>query len=206
MNDKMCLDLLSEIVTNTKRATHQQPSKFFTTYIDFGVDINRVSRHLDNKNLRKVYFHISSLEAPLREGLNYELQSTLCDAIDDTSLTREVMSGLEEIILNASQSVTVYVVSNRREHTIDMRRLREDIENHIDNLGEEAASAVLFSITETLRDVYEDFVSQYSEELIAFYEEIEDSCQQDWDSVLRSISSKTIDMDNRAIHWRRTQV
>lgn len=201
MDDRECLNLLLEITENTRKTTEEHPYSFFSTYISFATDINRISRHIDNLGLRKVYFHLGTLQTPLEESMNYQLQNELLDELEGRDIDTV---GIEELIRDAATSVTVRSISDLDgRETIDMNQLRSNLQQHTADVDEEASSLITFNIGKALKNIQPTFVEEKSQKMIDLYRDIENACHSDWDEVMRVISSKTVEADDQAISWKR---
>lgn len=201
MDNSTALIVFEEIVANARKTTEEHPPGFWGTFVGFGTDLNRSSRHIDNNGMRKAYFHIGTLESPLREALNHDLRNQVYNYVKCNEL--DVGPGVHEIILDASTWVTIYCISEADgRDIIDMERLRDDLGEATETLGEEATTVTVFNISEAIREIYEPFVSHWSSEVVNLYQDIESNCS-DWEDVMRVISEKTTELDNRAIKWKR---
>lgn len=203
MENEAALSLLKEMVTNARKTTKEHPEGFWGTFVGFGTDLNRTSRHIDNDGLRKAYFHIGTMESPFREALNYNLRNQVQNYIKSREYGDS--PGVNEVLLDATTNISIYCLSDADgRSTIDMSRLRDDLSESLDDLGEEMTTIAFFNISEAIRNIYEPFVTHWSRDIIRLYEDIENKCDEDWESVMRVLSKKTTEYDNQAIKWKRT--
>lgn len=197
MEDEEALALLSEMVQSVRRTTANEKPSFYNRYVAFATDLNRISRHVDNDGLRETYFHMSSLEGPLREAWNYQLQSRIVDSIrymDDESERKR------EIAMDAATSISIRVFSEiDGRSTIDFDQLQKEL----DGTGENLPPSI-FIIAKAVRENYEVLVEEYSTDIIEFYGDLQQECNNSWHDIHRRITEETVEKDKQAIAWRRS--
>jgi len=168
------LGLLAEMTENARETTQSYPDGFFSFFVSYGTDVNRVSRHIDNGGLRKIYFHLGTLQTPYEEALNYELQNALIEELEVMQF--DAVGGTEELVYDAATSVTIRSISDLDgRETIDMRQLKSDLEAHRSDLGEDAEALITFNLAKAMRNIQRQFVEKHSQEIIDFYLSIEDT-------------------------------
>ncbi len=204
------LKLTAHIAENAKEATKSHRPAFYQKFLQLGNNLNRLSRHLDCRDLRKVYFHIAWMESPLRESLNHDLQNMLLASIDAEQVHTE--KAHRQILRDAATSVTVNTLSDANgRDIIDIDQLIDDLDG-VERM--ESDNAMLVQILSRLDEVYDDYVEDKSKMMISFYENIVAKCgegtqietdnpSKKWHPVLEEISEQTVELDRQAISWQR---
>ena len=203
MKDEPALQLLSEMARTSREATRSHQPSFWRIFLGFTSDLNHTSRQIDNDGLRQTFFLARTLARdPLQAKLDHELQNQVIHHLKRSDEKRA--SSLEEISLAAATSLSVNVLSEQNgRDIIDTERLREEIEADLESVGNEAAARILLDITDAVRDVYSGFIEEHSQETVAFYTAIEESCDVEWSEVHSTLNERLIQEDHQAISWKR---
>lgn len=204
MDDDVALKLFSEMIENVRKTTAKFPCGFSMFFTSFVSNLNDVSSHINNKNLRICFFYLYTLGSPLRENYNTNLKIKIYDELKELFKEDELDEGLKEIVFNASKNVTVKVFGddNARD-VIEINLLKEDMGEEFEAFDESTKILVLSKLAYSIRRIYDGFAEESSKEIIEFYDKLIESSKDSWTSVYDVILDYVIESDNKAILWKR---
>lgn len=207
MDEKDTLKLFREIVETTKEVTERNPNAFYLIFSSFVAQVQRISNHIRENNLRTCFFYLFALDYPLRESYNYLLIKKTTEKIKDLykeGRVNEITEKLKEIILSSLKYLKIDMLSDEYgRDVINTKKLSENLSEGLKELDGTTKSAVLLDITNLIREILKDFVEESKKDLIEFYNTLIKASEESWKSVYEVINKYMIERDNIAIIWRR---
>lgn len=207
LSDNNVLLAFAKVLENAKEVINEHPPAFFHKFVNLGNDINRFSRHINNSGLRKVYFHIGFMQTPLKEYLNYDLRNRLINVIDSRGI--QSREGATQITRSLATDLTVKCISDvDGRNVIDIDQFWRDLSmgDEYDEQGDVLANKLLSALDEIL----DDYVQEQSSRVIEYIDRMLIGCGEGmeksnnkWYPLLATTSDIAIELDEKAISWRR---
>lgn len=208
MDDKDSLKLLVEVLENVKNTTAKYPNLFYPIFNSFVDDLEDISVHIKNKNLRMCFLHLFVLNNFLQEYCDTLIRNKIFEQLKVLLNEEEIDEGLKEIVLGASVlSANVMVLGDSEgRDVIDLKRLIGGLKDELEGFDEETKAIVLSRMATSIRRIYDSFAEENSKEMIKFYDELIKATESNWTSVNDIINDYLMVKDNEAILWMREDI
>ncbi len=207
MEDKDSIELLVEVLENVKSTTVKYPHLFYIIFDYLVSDLEDISAHIKNKNLRMCFSQLFLLNTYFRQSCDNSIRNKITDQLKEMLNEEKFDEGLKEIILGASSSVSVMVLGDGEgRDVIDQKTLKSDLKDELEGFDEDTKALVLSRISASIRKIYDSFAEENSKEMIEFYDELIIATEESWASVNEVISENIWEKDNDSIIWLREEI
>ncbi len=164
-------------------------------------DIENASKHTNNENLRDYFFELYTFDDTLRRDINRSLRSEVREAVIDGELVN-YPGEIEELLVSSINNIEVSVFGGSDgDDSIDMPRLRTQLEQSTMDLGGDVATTLYLSAADAIRSIYPSFTSKWSREMIGIYEKIEEASANSWSETQTTVRELRRKSDKEAVIW-----
>ncbi|MCC6064744.1 MAG: hypothetical protein LM576_02045 [Thermofilum sp.] len=203
LSDEESLNLFKCLMAHLRERTLKYPYGFSNILNDFTSDMNDISKHLGNSNLRKVFLYFVILRAAALAYSDYVFQNYVIERLK-IILERENVpeSSKAQILYMAGKLRTRILTDGEVRDIIDIDDLYSDLQKDLQRLSPELASYALSKIIEAIKDIYSDFVKDVHREILNLYDELLEKTSN-WQDVFSVLEKYILKFDSIAEFWLR---
>jgi hypothetical protein len=203
LSDEESLNLFKCLIAHLRERTLKYPHGFSNILNDFTSDMNDISSHLDNSNLRKTFLYFVMLRAAALAYSDYVFQNNVIERLKKILEREEIPEYSKAQILYMAGKLRTRILTDREvRDIIDIDDLHSDLQKDLERLSPELASYALSRIIEAIKDIYIDFVDDVHKEFLNLYSELLEKASN-WQDVFSILEKYILKFDSMAIFWLR---
>jgi DNA polymerase III delta prime subunit len=203
LGDEESLNLFKCLISHLRERTLKNPHGFSNILNDFTSDMDDISKHLGNSNLRKVFLYFAILRPAALTYSDYVFQNYVIERLKKI-LERENVPEFykAQILYIAGKLRTRILTDGEVRDIIDIGDLYSDLQKDLEKLSPELSSYMLSKIIEAIKDIYSDFVKDVHKEFLNLYDELLEKTSN-WQDVFNILEKYILKFDSIAEFWLR---